>query len=116
MVPGACALHTGCTSSLYPKDAFQSREESYKDNLEEINSVTLNTGVKQQRNTLKCPTTNVQGVWDFMPCPWLESSSVHGTCHGVWLIYPVTFHNLVFLIHDDNTAFSKQDTLQAIML
>lgn len=51
-----------------------------------------------------------------MPCPWLESSSVHGTCHGIWLIYPVTFHNLVLLIHDDNTTFSKEDTFQAIML
>lgn len=51
-----------------------------------------------------------------MPCPWLESSSVRGTCHGVWLIYPVTFHNLVLLTHDDNTTFSKEDTIQAIML
>lgn len=61
-------------------------------------------------------TTNVQGVWNFMPCPWLESSSVHGTCNGVWLIYPVTFHNLVLLIHHDNTTFSEEDTFQAIML
>lgn len=41
---------------------------------------------------------------------------MHGTCHGVWLIYPVTFHHLVLLIHDDNTTFSKEDTFQAIML
>lgn len=67
------------------------------------------------RNTLKCTTTDVQVVWNFIPCPWLESS-VRGTCHGVWLIYPVTFHNLVLLIHDDNTTFSKEDTSQAIML
>lgn len=41
---------------------------------------------------------------------------MRGTCHGVWLIYPVTFHNLVLLIHDDNTNFFKEDTFQAIKL
>lgn len=41
---------------------------------------------------------------------------MRGTCHGVWLIYPVTFHNLVLLIHDDNTNFFKEDTFQVITL
>lgn len=41
--------------------------------------------------------------------------SVRGTCHGVWLIYPVKFHNLVLFIHDGNTNFFKEDTI-AIML
>lgn len=61
-------------------------------------------------------STKDQVVWNSMPCPCLESSSVRGTCHGVWLIYPVTFHNLVLLIHDDNTNFFKEDTFQAIRL